>query len=241
MNLDQTVGARVARWWVEVITRTADRRAALDRREEVASDVYEQLTDAWVRGDLGAGSRAVISRLARGMPADVAWRVGLEARPCRLAWHLRNPSTAITFLFVVMFPINLVADSAGTRSSQLLDYRIPLWVLTDLVGFCMLIFAAVAMTARILNRGTTEAEVFVPQSRLERVRRCATAGLGLAWAGSAVFRFGPFSSVGTACWAGFGIVLVAYLLLRAITLAKLFLTLGRYLPKVWVWPIPPGM
>jgi hypothetical protein len=68
MSRDSTVGARFALWWVEALTRTAERTAALDRRAEIASDVHEQLTDARRRG-VRTGSRSVIARVVRGMPS----------------------------------------------------------------------------------------------------------------------------------------------------------------------------
>lgn len=229
---EETAGARFASWWAAAITRTAGRGAGLDRREEIASDVHEQLTEALSRGDLFRGSRSVLSRVVRGVPADIAWRVGLELSPTRSAWHLRNPSTAITTLFVVMFPVTMVADSSGRRSSQLVDYRIPLWILTDAVGCCVLLFASLALMARLRQRWMTGAARFVARSRLERLRRCATAVLGVAWAGSSVFRFGAVSSIGAGFWGAFGLCLLGYLLLLVLTLGSRILTLGSYLPKV---------
>ena len=240
MNLDETIGARVANGWTQAITRTAEPNTALDRRAEIASDVHEQLTDAWDRDALPAGSRSVVARVVRGMPADITWRVGLELRPSRFAWHLRNPSTAISTLFVAMIPLNVAADSnlhaaaAGDRSWPLLDYRVPLWVATDFVGGCILLFAVLALATRVWPRWAAETEPFTPRSRLERARRCTTAALGVALAGSAVFRFGAFSMVGGAFWVAFAAGVLVYVALLVAPVGPRFLTLGRYLPKVRV-------
>jgi len=232
VNADRVTGARLAAWWVSTITRTAEGSVARDRRAEVASDVHDQLADAGRRGALGAGSRAVVGRVVRGMPSDLAWRVGLELRPGRFAWHLRNPSTAITTTFVAMVPLNAAADSAGTRARQLVDYRVPLWVATDILGVCILLLAMLALASRAWPGWTAGVESFQPGSRLERARRCATATLGIAMAGSAVFRFGALSLVGGVFWAAFAAALVTYLALLVVTGGVRLLTLGRYLPKV---------
>lgn len=236
MNIDSTRdtrGARVAAWWVETITRTAERSVALDRRAEICSDTHDQLSDAWCRGALAAESRAVIGRVIRGVPADIAWRVGLEIRMSRFAWHLRNPSTAITSLFVVMLPLNVAADSALPQGrSSLLAYRIPLWVATNFVGGCILLFAVLAFASRVRPRWAAGAEQFQSRSRLEAARRCATAALGVTLAGSAVFRFGALALVGGVFWLAFAACVLIYGSLLLATLGPKLLILGRYRPNI---------
>lgn len=233
MSPDGTAGARFATWWVETITRTAESATALDRRAEIASDVHEQLTDAWQRDASAAGSRAVVGRVVRGMPADLAWRTGLEIRPSRFAWHLRNPSTAITSLLVLLFPLNMAADAAWPSArDSFLDYRIPLWAATDIVGSCIVLFTVLALATRLSRRWKSVADRYRPQSRLERARRCATAVLGVSLAASAVLRFGPLDLASGAFWITFVLCVPIYLALVGATLITKALTLGRYLPKV---------
>ena len=232
MTIERAAGARFATWWVASLTRTAERHAGRDRRAEVAADVHEQLVEAAGRGDLAAGSRSVMSRVLRGAPADIAWRVGMELSPSRVWWHLRNPSTSITALFGVMFPITMVADSTGRRSSRLVDYRIPLWVLTDVVGCCLLVIAGLALAMRLRGRQAVRADRYVPASRLESLRRAATAALGIAWAGAATFRYGVVAPVGSAFWVAFGAILLGYLALLMAGICTKVWTVGRYLPKV---------
>ena len=174
----------------------------------------------------------MLGRVVRGVPSDIAWRAALELTPRRFTWHVRNPSTAITTLFVVMFPLNMVADSAGRTPSSFIDYRVPLWVLTDLFGCVILVFAALAIAVRVVPGLSTGADAYRGRTRLERGRRTATAAMGVAWAGSAVFRFGSASLVGAGFWAAFGLCLFFYLLLLTVGLGVRLLTLGRYLPKV---------
>lgn len=232
MSFADKAGARFASSWVRTLTRTAEREAARDRRDEIASDVHEQLEEAWERGALSAGSRSVVGRVVRGMPADLTWRIGLETRPGRIAWHLRNPSTALTSAFVVMVPINLVANSAYPGKRRFIDYSIPLWIATDLIGLVLLSFAFWAGLARIRRGWTAGAEHYCPSSRAERIRRAMTAFLAVSWAGGAVFRFGVVSPVGDVSFILFVVGLLAYVLVLIASVTISLLRLGRYLPML---------
>jgi hypothetical protein len=62
---------RIALLWVDLYTRGAPEAVRAARRAEIASDVWEH------RAAMGTGRRvdlAVLSRCARGAPADVSWR-----------------------------------------------------------------------------------------------------------------------------------------------------------------------
>ena len=233
MSVDGTLGARFALWWVEAITRTAESTAALDRRAEIASDVHEQLTDAW-RRDVRTGSRSVIARVVRGMPSDVSWRVALELRPSRFAWHLRNPSTVITTLLVAMIPLNAAADSyvSDPQSRPLVGHGVALWAATYVVSGCILAVALLALAGRLRPGWICGAEQFRPASRLERNRRRVTAALGVILAGSAVLRFTALDLASGVLWVGFVVGFMTYLALLTVSLVLRLLTLGRHLPKL---------
>lgn len=232
MIFTDTAGSRIAHSWVRLLTRTAEPAARRDRCDEIASDVHEQLEAAWERGALPAGSRAVVGRVVRGMPADLTWRIGLETRPGRLAWHLRNPSTALTSAFVVMVPVNLVADSAWPGGRHLVDYSVPLWIATDAIGLALLGFGLWAALARVRRGWMANAEQYRPRVRAERIRRAMTAFLAVSWAGSAVFRFGAVSPIGNVCFALFWLGVVGYLAVLVGTPVARLLRLGRYLPML---------
>ncbi|RYC14590.1 hypothetical protein [Nocardioides zhouii] len=232
MSLTDTTGARIARWWVHALTRTAEPTAGRDRRDEIASDVHEQLAEASGRGALAAGSRSVVGRVVRGVPADLVWRIRLEARPGRLAWHLRNPSTALTSAFLVMVPVNQMADAAWPGERHLVDYRVPLWAATEALGVALLAFVLWAAWARVRPGAVASAQKYPSRSRAERLRRAATAFMAVSWAGSAVFRFGFVEPIGAVCWGLFWLGLLLYLVVLAGSAAQRGLTMGRYLPKV---------
>lgn len=61
-------------WWVNFYTRFVPVRAAQERRDEVLSDIFEQLADGKQR-ELSRGSidRAIASRALRGLAADLSW------------------------------------------------------------------------------------------------------------------------------------------------------------------------
>jgi hypothetical protein len=62
---------RIALLWVDLYTRGAPQAVRAARRAEIASDVWEH------RAAMGSGPRvelAVLSRCARGAPADLSWR-----------------------------------------------------------------------------------------------------------------------------------------------------------------------
>lgn len=234
MSVDSAAGARFAQWWVEAITRTAESSAAFDRRAEVASDVYEQLTDAWSRGARAAGSRSVVGRVVRGMPSDISWRVAQEMRASRFAWHLRNPSTAITTLLLALFPLNMAANSlVSNPASRPFSGQSPLlWSATYVVSACILVLASLALAARCGCPWIPAAEPFRPPSLLERARRCLTGALGVSLAASALLRFTALDLLSGILWIAFVLSLATYVALLGMSFLATLLTLRRYLPIV---------
>jgi len=61
--------------WAERYTRGLPPAIAGSRRDELASDLWEQGADARRRGRSGVGTAvSILSRAVRGIPADLAWR-----------------------------------------------------------------------------------------------------------------------------------------------------------------------
>src|SRR5205823_8045156 len=70
------IAARVVDRWALVYTSGLSAGVRDERRAELASDVWEQLAAECTAGRRpSAGSLKVISRVVRGIPADVVWRV----------------------------------------------------------------------------------------------------------------------------------------------------------------------
>lgn len=94
---------RIVLWWVDRYTAGVPHAAREERRSEIESDLWEQRAAS--TGGLGA-ELAVLSRWARGIPADLSWRRS-RRRGRRLpsaraavrvaAWSL----AALAYLFLV--------------------------------------------------------------------------------------------------------------------------------------------
>ena len=66
--------ALVVLWWVNFYTRFVPVKVAQERREELLSDIHEQLADGKRRGlSLVSINRAIASRALRGLIADLIW------------------------------------------------------------------------------------------------------------------------------------------------------------------------
>ena len=217
-------GARLVTWWVEALTRTAPQQAAIERCDEIRSDVHEQIVAAAASGQRrGRLSRSLASRAVRGMPADLVWRAGLEWQPTRLAWHLHNPSTVITTGFVCMLPVGLLANATQERFSPPFPVHSLAWALTVLLSWGLLGFAAAAAWWRLgAGRQARAGVLLPPMSRLTRLRRATTASMGICVAVSATsgaaITFPGALTLSAWAWGAFGISLGAYLLLVATAL-----------------------
>lgn len=68
---------RLVSRWAEYYTRDLDPRVAAERRDELASDLWEHGVTSEARGASGAATGAsILWRAARGIPADLSWRRG---------------------------------------------------------------------------------------------------------------------------------------------------------------------
>ncbi|MBT2531345.1 hypothetical protein J7E83_04225 [Arthrobacter sp. ISL-48] len=61
-------------WWVNFYTQSLPGEVAQQRRDELISDIYEQLVDGERRAlSRGSVDRAIASRALRGLSADLSW------------------------------------------------------------------------------------------------------------------------------------------------------------------------
>jgi hypothetical protein len=74
--------ARLVAWWARLYTRGLPEAAARRRVDELDADVHDQIEHERAAG---TGDRrialAVLSRMARGLPADALWRRRVRTRP----------------------------------------------------------------------------------------------------------------------------------------------------------------
>ncbi len=64
-------GERLALWWVDRYTGGLQGETRVERRAEIASDLWEHRADS---GESWSTQLAIVSRCLRGAPADLSWR-----------------------------------------------------------------------------------------------------------------------------------------------------------------------
>jgi len=175
----------------------------------VRADLHDQQADARVRGlSERRMSLDVMSRVLRGMAADVAWRVRSEREPGRLEWHLAHPSSVLGALFVVLVPAAMILDPVRARSDGVVPVEALLGTLVALLSAAAMGLAVVA-AARRVRAGAFR----VRGTSLVAVRRTAVCWMCATWATAAVWRFAPnaLSEVSAVAWVGFGVSATGYL------------------------------
>ena len=202
-----------SRWWVGVITRTAPEPDGSDRREELQSDLHEQ---AQATSAGGGTARSLLSRTVRGIPDDIAWRIGVERVPGRLTWHLAHPTTLLGASLLLQLVLGTLWDSSRGTSG-------PVVPLTDLVRPVLILLWAGTLGFAV---------VAVPHARprwvprqlmvLDSWRRASICVMSVAYAVAGLWRFVPGlvgDSVSTV-WGLFGVALLVYLLLAVVRLMR---------------------
>ena len=129
------VASSLVSTWVRLYTRRLPAHIAARRAEEIGSDVQDQVAYERERGaSESAIALGLLSRMARGMPADVSWRQWVQ--PSR--GDLMKPFFALVAAALGIAAVALVLDS-------------PLLVLVSVLligGVTFVTFATSARTAR---------------------------------------------------------------------------------------------
>ncbi len=112
---------RLAPWWARRYTAGLPRQTAEDRRLEIDSDLAEhQLAreiDGWSSEQV---NRERLTRLIRGMPADLGWRHDVLSRYCRTTngplrwsvWTLTTAASIVLAVFYIGFGAYILGDTA---------------------------------------------------------------------------------------------------------------------------------
>lgn len=66
------IGPRLVLWWAALYTRGLEQVLREDRRDEIASDVFEQCADGQ---DRRGTTLSLLGRCLLGVPADLSWRL----------------------------------------------------------------------------------------------------------------------------------------------------------------------
>lgn len=99
-----SLATRVVDRWVGLYTLALPRSVAVERRDEVLSDVWEEQA-------AGRRSLGVLARAAAGAPADLAWR----AKKGFVAPWLR-PAARLTLTAVVLFCLAVIQHEMGRHT-----------------------------------------------------------------------------------------------------------------------------
>lgn len=137
--------------WVDVYTRGLDPLIAGDRREELASDLWEHAAH-----DQDAGG-AMLSRAIRGMPADLAWRYEKQRAAAQLlprSTRLIGGSIRALVLLAASSLVALGVISIARTFAYVSRGDIRPWSETSMwvVSLTGLVVVGVALTARARTR-----------------------------------------------------------------------------------------
>ncbi len=103
------LGARVCHAWLRAYTSQLDDEAAVRRRAELESDLFEHATDAQVEGvSRTALSVEMLGRMLAGMAADISWRRSVRrATPVRVSQGADMTLGTKDIILVVLIAIDV--------------------------------------------------------------------------------------------------------------------------------------
>lgn len=113
--------------WVRLYTAGLPEQIRMTRREEIASDVYEQLAEAHCDADRRQVRRDVVGRTVRGAVDDLLWRREVaRAMPARERTSMRAaltqawwaPLAVLVLLFDIGFAAAVLADDGSTMPGR---------------------------------------------------------------------------------------------------------------------------
>ncbi|MGE0228992.1 MAG: DUF4386 family protein [Dehalococcoidia bacterium] len=104
---EDTFGAALARWWLRLYTAGLPPRLRERRELELESDLHEHQADR-LTGDASETvvGLEIVGRVVRGVPADLAWRMQLEAPPMELKIPAERVTGALILALLVLIPVS---------------------------------------------------------------------------------------------------------------------------------------
>jgi len=213
------LGARMAVWWCDRYTRSADAAVGEDRREELWADVQDQIAlDNNAGTGRGAMSRAVLGRALRGVPADLVWRLETEWVRDRFRSLLSQPETVLGGLFLALVPITAAGDVA--RSSDMEPAT------KQLVSLSCVLLYTVAVAYALSRMRVVPPRRWVRALTGHQLARGLHLAMYSSFALSGIWRFapGPWSRVSFWAWVAFGVTLLAN---AALLLTRLIIVVLR--------------
>lgn len=210
--------------WVRLYTCGLPEQVRRDRRDEIASDVFEQYAEA---GPTWAARRAVAGRTVRGAVDDLVWRrevvrgvagIGVR-RVLTQAWWA--PVAGVVLLFDVMLAVAVLADDGSTMPGRV-------------VGPVLVLLAAVAMaTGMVIRlRGTAASGARSPGLAAIAITAAVLAAVVLG--GPVVLVFAGLVIVGSVAFLVQGAV-------RSAAVAPALVLLGTLPALAMFWLVVPAL
>jgi hypothetical protein len=106
MNIWTSGAPRVVSWWTATYTAGLASSVRNARRAEIASDVWEHREDMVAGGETMLRSAiGIVSRMVRGVPADLLWRVNVEGPKMDIRIPFERITGALLLAMVVLIMI----------------------------------------------------------------------------------------------------------------------------------------
>ena len=146
-------GARMVWAWVRLYTAAMPTPVALARREELLSDIHDQIADEQAAGRPGR-SYALCRRLFKGIVADVVWRAQVEADLAGRDVLLARPGAVLSGLVIMSLPLSLMAEVTRHSTGWLRAVYDPAWFLSSALWMLAISYGMVAAGEAVVRRRT---------------------------------------------------------------------------------------
>jgi hypothetical protein len=111
--------SRAVGWWTATYTAGLASSVRDARRAEIASDVWEHSEDIVAGGETLLGSAiGVVSRMVRGVPADLLWRVNVEGPKMDIRIPFERITGALLLAMVVLVMITGAISGYDTSADS---------------------------------------------------------------------------------------------------------------------------
>ena len=119
------VSSAIVRHWTRLYTAGARSELRESRRAQIESDLWEHRTDARARGLTRLGlALEVTGRMARGIPSDIAWRVGTGGLEMRSTFVIER-STGLVMLLVALLLVGAMSGPGISGSEPYFSEDFP--------------------------------------------------------------------------------------------------------------------
>lgn len=165
----EAAGARIVRTWLNLYTAGTAKEARDRRRGQVESDLWEEQAHAAASTTEKGVSLAVLGRMARGMPADIFWRLKLGGPP--MEFNIRFEKLIGLSLLALAIFIPIVVSIGGydpardgwagelTRLGEGRKWETSMAIVFQVLSGVGLVVAGAAIAAALRDRATVSGAI----------------------------------------------------------------------------------